>query len=457
MISPWQSNKSHIATQERNHCVLESGDCVENYPHDHSRRWIFDYTAAWGLITILVGAVLAFGTVEAWSICAFEVATSLVFLVWMAKAASSRCFSLSNSRAYLPTLLFSCLIAVQLVSNSSAYPYGSHSMALRFVAYGFVFVISVECFREEQLRKWVMVTLIGFGFAYALFAIIQNLTSPGVLYWTVRPTFASTTYGSYVNKNHYAGLMEMLIPMPLVVSTGSVLDGGAKRALLIAAFILMSSTIFLSASRGGMLAFGVEIALFLLLLIYRRVSPLALVGYGLAVSVALVSLVVFTSTGQIASRFQESGPDDRWMIYGDSLKLFLDRPLVGWGLGTFTTVYPHVRSYHAETFVNAAHNDYLQLLVETGLPGLLLVLWFLVAVYRTGLAQSRRWERSWSRSLSVAAMIGCAGLLTHALLDFNMQITANAAFFLFLCGLAARQSDRRSKINNSQIKLPHLG
>ena len=118
--------------------------------------------------------------------------------------------------------------------------------------------------------------------------------------------------------------------------------------------------------------------------------------------------------------------------------MFLHRPVLGWGLGTFPTVYPSFRSFYTNLFVNEAHNDYAQLLVETGLIGFILMLWFLFCLYRSGLPRSsRRWEFKWDGAVSFAALLGCTGLLFHSFVDFNLQIPANAAIFYSLCGLAA--------------------
>jgi O-antigen ligase len=121
----------------------------------------------------------------------------------------------------------------------------------------------------------------------------------------------------------------------------------------------------------------------------------------------------------------------------DSLRMFSMRPIWGWGLGTFPTVYPSYRSFYTNLFVNEAHNDYAQLLVETGLLGFALMLWFLICLYRNGLPTSRRWEFKWDGAVSLAALLGCTGILLHSFVDFNLQIPANAALFYVLCGLAA--------------------
>ncbi len=124
--------------------------------------------------------------------------------------------------------------------------------------------------------------------------------------------------------------------------------------------------------------------------------------------------------------------------------MFSHRPLWGFGLGTFPTVYPSYRTFYTNLFVNEAHNDYAQVLVETGLLGFGLMLWFLISLYRHGLPTSRRWEFKWDGALSLAALLGCTGILFHSFVDFNMQIPANAALFYVLSALAASELSPQS-------------
>jgi O-antigen ligase len=149
--------------------------------------------------------------------------------------------------------------------------------------------------------------------------------------------------------------------------------------------------------------------------------------------------LVFLSKAQVLSRLGDLSPGIRLNITEDSLRMFAKRPFLGWGLGTFPTVYPRYRSFYTNLFVNEAHNDYAQLLVETGLLGFALMLWFLVRLYRHGLPTSRRWEFRWDGAVSLAALLGCTGILVHSFVDFNLQIPANAALFYILCALAASE------------------
>jgi len=72
------------------------------------------------------------------------------------------------------------------------------------------------------------------------------------------------------------------------------------------------------------------------------------------------------------------------------------------------------------------------------------MVWFLISLYRHGLPTSRRWEFKWDGALSLAALLGCTGILLHSIVDFNMQIPANAALFYVLCALAASELPSQS-------------
>jgi len=389
-----------------------------------------------GLGVLLMFGILAFGAVQEWSTFAFETGAAILFLIWAGKQIVSRQVGLSKNTLYLPSLLFFGLLLAQLALRTSAYPYVTKYELLQYASYGIVLLITAECVVKEEARKIFALALIIFGAAYAFYALAQQLTSQGKFFWLFTPRFSGAIYGSYVNHNHYAGLMEMLVPFPLVVSMGHLLKR-EQRALVAFCSVLMASTIFLSGSRGGMLSFTVEIVVFAALTLIQKGN--IRVAAGMATVFALVlSFLFFVGKGRVLGRLGDLDPSIRSDITKDCLRMFLHRPVLGWGLGTFPTVYPSFRSFYTNLFVNEAHNDYAQLLVETGLVGFVLMLWFISCVYRSGLPRSsRRWEFNWDGAVSLAALLGCTGLLAHSFVDFNLQIPANAAIFYSLCGLAA--------------------
>ena len=416
--------------------IRETSEAIDPQHPRGGELGMLQWALVLGLCALLMFAVLAFGAVEEWSTFAFETGAAVLFLVWAAEQLVARQMTLSKNALYLPALLFFGLVLAQVAMRLSAYGYITKYEALQYVSYGIVLLIAAECAREEGARKIFGLAMVVFGACYAFFALAQELTSNGKIFWMHSPQFHGSIYGSYVNHDHYAGLMEMLVPIPFVLSMGHLFRGG-KRALVASCAVLMAATIFLSGSRGGMLAFVFEMVLFAALTVGKKRNPRIALGT-MAVCVFILALLIFLGRGgQVLGRLGDLSPGTRLDITKDSLRMFSHRPVWGWGLGTFPTVYPSYRSFYTNLFVNEAHNDYVQLLVETGLLGFGLMLWFVARLYRYGLPTSRRWEFQWDGAVSLAALLGCTGILLHSFVDFNLQIPANAALFYVLCGLAA--------------------
>ena len=408
-----------------------------------------------GLGVLLAFGVLAFGAVDAWSTFTFEAGAAVLFLLWVAEQVASGKVTLSKNPLYLPATLFFVLILAQIALGISAYSYVTRYEALHYLAYGIVLLVAAESVRDESVRKRFALAMLAFGVAYALFALAQELTPNGKIFWFYRPHFHGSIYGSYVNHNHYAGLMEMLAPFPIVASMGHLLRGG-KRALVAFCGVLMGSTIFLSRSRGGMISFILQLVALATLILVQKKNRKAAVGL-LAVCVSVLAFLFFIGRWQVLGRLGDLEPGARLNMTTDCLTMFFHRPLAGWGLGTFPTVYPAYRSFFTNLFINEAHNDYAQLLVETGLLGIWLMLWFLVILFRRGIPTSRRWEFKWDAALSLAALLGCTGILFHSFVDFNLQIPANAALFYALSALAASELTSRSSRRSQSADTEEVG
>jgi O-antigen ligase len=227
----------------------------------------------------------------------------------------------------------------------------------------------------------------------------------------------------------------------------------------------MAASIFLSGSRGGMAAFVVQIVMLAVLLVRKREGnwkqPLLLGTFLALVIVFLVWMGGNELTRRLISIHSEAQQElaggTRLTIDRDCLRMLLKRPFLGWGLGTFPVVYPEFRSFYTTFFVNQAHNDYLQLLVETGLAGFAIAVWFLVLVFRRAASKLKNWTENASGALTVAALLGCVGILVHSFLDFNLQIPANAALFYVLCAIAAagplQESQRRRVLRRHSLSV----
>jgi O-antigen ligase len=393
-----------------------------------------------GLSSILIFAVLAFGSVDQEAIAVLEVASALLLLFWFWRQISSGHIQLRASRLYAPVVLFGLVIVVQVVFGLSAYAHVTRFELWKYAAYGSLFLIASRCERAEANR--LLTILAAFGFIVALFSLVQYLTYDGKIYW-LWPALPHS-FGPYFDYSHYAGLMEMLTPIPLVMA----LTDGAKRhqqLLWMVASILMAATIFVCGSRGGMIAFAIEMVFLAGLFVTRRSSRTAWVLC--AVCVVIGAFGLWLDNGRALQRLDSmrdplaiGDVTNRLTIERDSLAMVRDRPLFGWGLGLFPIIYPQYRSFSIDDLVNQAHNDYLQAFVETGIVGFACVLWFIVNLYRSGIRNLRAHSRI-STAPSLGPLVGCTGILVHSLSDFNLHIPANAALFFVLCGMA---SDRQA-------------
>ena len=280
-----------------------------------------------------------------------------------------------------------------------------------------------------------------------------------------QPRLGGWIYGPYVNHHHYAGLMEMLVPIPLVLSLTSLAEQNERIAAGISAAV-MTGTVFLSGSRGGILAVLVEFAVLGFIVVRQKRALRLAVGLG-AFAIVLVSLLTWLGGHELTERVSSIPGETRREISGgmrltidrDAVRMVRQKPVFGWGLGTFPVVYPEFRSFYTNFFVNEAHNDYLQLLVEMGVLGFSVMLWFLIVLYRTALSKIGKWTSDLGSAVTLACTLGFTGILVHSIVDFNLQIPANAAWFYVLCTIAAappllQRSRKRKPVTPAKEVMP---
>jgi O-antigen ligase len=121
----------------------------------------------------------------------------------------------------------------------------------------------------------------------------------------------------------------------------------------------------------------------------------------------------------------------------DTWHIFLDHPVAGTGLGTLQIVFPPYETLYDGKIVNHSHNDYLEALAETGLLGGLCCAWFLAVLVIQSLKSVRQLNHSFVGALQLSGLVACAGLLVHALVDFNFHIPSNLLLFFLMAHLAS--------------------
>jgi O-antigen ligase len=246
--------------------------------------------------------------------------------------------------------------------------------------------------------------------------------------------------------------MELLFPFAMMAAFKPGMSG-PKRALLGFAALLMVATIFLCGSRGGFISLVFQVLFASIVLLWRSRR----VGLVLSLTVVFILAAAFGTwlgsdrllgrLGDVSSEIRAENAGGRLQLAKDSLQMFTQHPLTGWGLGSFPVIYPKFRTFVTDLYVNEAHNDFVQLLVETGILGFSVAITLLVMVFRRGLLQIRNAVfGSWRTVAVCSSVIGVVGLTVHSLFDFNLQIPANALLFYVLCAVAGSSSQEDADV-----------
>ena len=392
------------------------------------------------ICALLVFGVLAHGGVEGWALAVFETGAGLLFLLW------ALFFFLYGEKeivlpAILPPLLvFAAVATFQWISRLTASPFATRTQLQLLLADIVLIFLAAQAFRTLQDWRGFFWFVMLFAFLVSGFGILQHLTFNGKLYWFREMRYGGIPFGPYVNRNHFAGFAELAIPISLVpLMLGKV---RRERRFIISLFALLPvCALFLSASRGGIVAFGVELIFLLCFVLLQRAGSKHLFTGGVVLLAAL-SLVSWIGVRQVLSRFgslhsTEVKEDKRASMRHGTWRIFLDHPILGTGLGTIQLVYPPYETLYDGKVVNHAHNDYLEALAETGILGGLCCAWFIAILFLVALPSLQEAAHTFAAVLRLAALAGCCGILVHSLVDFNLHIPANAFFFFLMALLAS--------------------
>lgn len=265
--------------------------------------------------------------------------------------------------------------------------------------------------------------------------------------------------GTYVNRNHYAGFLELCLPLTLfyavaVLQTGRSRHGLSTRSALAAGLLFTAAAIMLLgiihsfsrmgfvAALGGLFVAGMAATGGVGAPAWRRRAGPAAIG------LVLLLAFVFLPPDKLIYRFgdmastEEISADTRIQIWRDTLALIRTQPVTGCGLGTYeSALMPHKLAAPLHT-VDFAHNDYLQLAAELGLPAMAALLVLAGLVFRAAWRTARADMPPDDRARALGCLGGLAALALHSLVDFNLYIPANAMAAAWVAGLAVASGAR---------------
>jgi O-antigen ligase len=316
------------------------------------------------------------------------------------------------------------------------------------------FLVFRKTFTSDRNLKILIWILLGVAFLEAIYGLIQALVpSLGVLWVDYIKSYLGDARGTYINRNHFAGFMEMMLPLGLAytLAMGSWQKKMSIKALISSdrpnfqfflsiGLIVMALALLLSKSRAGI--FGGVTGFLTFALLMRSSSGELPRSFWVVISV-IIGMVSFYSLkigiDPVLERFLRiSKETTRLDIWRDSMAMIKDHPF-GIGLAAFKQVFPvyNVSNFSDTRFIYL-HNDYLQLLVETGWTGFLALVggFYIFLVKSVFKIQHMRLQSDPLRYfLSIGALSGLVSIAFHSFFDFNLHMPANCVYFVMLIGI----------------------
>ncbi len=342
----------------------------------------------------------------------------------------------------------------------SWYPGATLGQLSRFLAYAAFFVFVFRYLPERACRTRLPRLLFALGTVLAALGIVQHLFWNGKIYWFIN-VYQGNPFGPWVNSDHFSGYMEMILPIGVAVLLQTIgwrrtgkrrhaRQGGAVWVFLeVCGLTLVGASLILARSRGGLFSLLLVAGLYGAIQIGRRGwrsrhprLALALAATPLLLVCAGVLWYTLHGGGMLGPSPPRPGMEpsfsSRVHVWQEVLRMVSANPLSGTGLGTFGLAFPLYRGFGNIYGWQQAHNDYLQILAESGVIGFGLLIAGLFSIVRRQLIPIFVEPIQRQDPLVLGAALGIAVLLVHSSVDFNLQIPSNGLLFVLLGALMIR-------------------
>lgn len=351
----------------------------------------------------------------------------------------------------------------------SIYPHATKTELYKILAYTGIFFLIISYnpgttnkevqkkYRQQEIKNFItrlVISLIIVGSFEAIYGLLEYISGHQYIFIWKKVHFRDSATGTYINRNHFAGYLAMVICLTFgyvtyLFSTHSKSNPitwrqrlsritdliNKKIVIFIFLVLIMATALILSGSRMGIFSFSTSMILMSILLYKKKHIKIILFCL-----LAIYFIVVWLGINPVLKRFSliqshltsETG---RPKIWADTYNLMKDFPALGTGLGAYQYIYPKYKTIPSRYFYDHAHNDYLELLADTGFIGFIIVITgYLIYLFKVIKIWSMR-RNPFVKGITIGCLGGITYIVFHSLTDFNLHIPANALHLSIITGI----------------------
>ncbi len=338
----------------------------------------------------------------------------MIFLVgvFFYKGLFKKTNPLTKDSVDLPILLFGIVIILSTITSINVT--GSfRDLAIHLAGIGFLVVLVNNIKTKEDFNKLVTIIVIA-GTLVALYGLYQYVAGVAMedkwLDKANNPDVTKRAYSVFGNPNILAEYLIMLIPISVSLFWYS--KKLSKKVIFLGTSLILVLTLVLTFSRGGWVGFAFSGLIFVLLVEKRLLLSIIPLGLGAIYLLPQSIINRILSIGNLA----DTSNDYRIRMWTITLNIIRDYWVAGVGLGyipfkqTFETYIRTMPTYHA-------HNTYLEIAAEMGIPGLVVFLMFIFILYKYAIKKLIDGKDNYIKIMAAGVLSGIGGLLAHGAVE----------------------------------------
>ncbi len=438
----------------------------------------FEILAFYGILLTILAASVPYGTITDWLRLLVVVLICIFAGFRVIENAVRGPFRVSEPGLLSPLFGVLCLAFAQIITwraTSSPLTFDPYETKAFILVFAGLLVAGEVLFRyagdPSRLRHLVGLVLV-VGSVSALFGLLRPVFFDSIFVSLAEYTQATQGYAQFINRNHFAVLMEMTLGLLL----GFLIKGGLSERLKLLVWILAGIIIvalITANSRGGLISL-VALSVFaafvhlmtrvwskdsvggdqaavrrnMFVFARRAIAGIGICGFVLA---TVVIMIVFVGGDGVVTRIEklkdeveaaDGGRVNRVVIWTSTFELIKRNPVFGIGFGGYPVAITGFDPSAGKAPLQQAHNEYLEIAANGGIVGLALFAAFGVMVVLRILRNLRSCDR-FTRSSSFGAAVGIFGVLIHSFVDFGLHTMINGLIFVALIVISTVDTSTR--------------